>query len=134
MNLLIPGFESPERIELMLSLTKISSENLINALMLHYTVTYLESAPWRAAIRHNVQLSNFVRGQERLEEVAAIVEKIKELDWEKYLAKLAAANARITELEQLVSSAANYLYAIGMNEELEQQLSAAISYSKEKAA
>ncbi|WP_240129200.1 hypothetical protein [Shewanella cutis] len=46
MNLLIPGFESPKRIELMLSLTKINSENLINALMLHYTVTYLESAPW----------------------------------------------------------------------------------------
>lgn len=134
MNLLIPGFESPERIKLMLSLTKISSENLINELMLHYTVTYLESAPWRAAIRHNVQLSNFVRGQERLEEVAAIVEKIKELDWEKHLAKLATANARIAELEQLVSRAANYLYEIGMNEELEQQLSAAISNSKEHAA
>jgi len=104
MNLLIPGFESPKRIELMLSLTKISSENLINALMLHYTVTYLESAPWRAAIRHDVQLSNFVRGQERLEEVAAIVEKIKELDWEKHLAKLSTATARIAELEKQLAS------------------------------
>ncbi|WP_240129201.1 hypothetical protein [Shewanella cutis] len=75
-----------------------------------------------------------MRGQERLEEVAAIIESIKELDWEKHLAKLAAANARITELEQLVSRAANYLYEIGMNEELEQQLSAAISNSKEHAA
>lgn len=104
MAYLMAGFESPKRIELMLSLTKISSENLIKALMFHYTVTYLESAPWRAAIKHDVQLSNFVRGQERLEEVAAIVEAIKEIDWEKHLDKLAAANARIAELEKILAS------------------------------
>ncbi len=109
MNLLIAGFESPKRIELMLSLTKISSDNLIKALMLHYTVTYLESAPWRAVIKHDVQLSNFVRGQERLEEVAATIEAIKEIDWEKHLAKLAAANARIAQLEtQLETQLASY--------------------------
>lgn len=75
-----------------------------------------------------------MRAQTTLNSIMGVIEAIKELDWEKHLAKLAAANARITKLEQLVSRAANYLYEIGMNEELEQQLSAAISNSKEHAA
>ncbi|MCT8871593.1 hypothetical protein KXJ80_10185 [Shewanella xiamenensis] len=128
---LLAGSEPERKIDLLLSLTRITSEPTIAALKLHYT-TGLDAE--RCAARHRIELSNLMRAQTTLNSIMGVIEAIKELDWEKHLAKLAAANARIAELEQLVSSAANYLYAIGMNEELEQQLSAAISDSKEKAA
>ena len=128
---LLAGSESERKLDLLLSLTRITSEPTIAALKLHYT-TGLD--PERCAARHRIELSNLMRAQTTLNSTMGVVEAIKELDWEKHLAKLAAANARIAELEQLVSRAANYLYEIGMNEELEQQLSAAISNSKEHAA
>ena len=128
---LLAGSEPDRKLDLLLSLTRITSEPTIAALKLHFT-TGLDAE--RCAARHFIELSNLTRAQTTLNSTMGIVEAIKELDWEKHLAKLAAANARITELEQLVSRAANYLYEIGMNEELEQQLSAAISNSQEHAA
>lgn len=128
---LLAGCEPETKLDLLLSLTRITSEPIIAALKLHYT-TGLDAE--RCAARHFIELSNLNRAQSTLNSTMGVIEAIKELDWEKHLDKLAAANARITELEQLVSSAANYLYAIGMNEELEQHLSAAISNSKEHAA
>ncbi|MGL6124627.1 MAG: hypothetical protein ACRC1W_16890 [Shewanella sp.] len=111
MNHLLPGFESKQRVTLLLSLTRISSPEVIAALTLHYTSALPAE---RAAARHGIELSNFMRGQKKLEQIAATVEAIKAIDWEKHLAKFSAANARIVELEQ--------------------QLSAAISDSKEPAA
>ncbi|WP_249553757.1 hypothetical protein [Shewanella sp. 10B] len=128
---LLAGCEPEPKLDLLLSLTRITSEPTIAALKLHYT-TGLDAE--RCAARHRIELSNLMRAQTTLNSIMGVIEAIKELDWEKHLAKLATANTRITELEQLVSRAANYLYEIGMNEELEQQLSAAISNSKEHAA
>ncbi|MCT8866270.1 hypothetical protein K5M78_02515 [Shewanella xiamenensis] len=106
---LLAGSEPERKLDLLLSLTRITSEPTIAALKLHYTTGLAEE---RCAARHFIELSNLNRAQSTLNSTMGVIEAIKELDWEKHLDKLAAANARITELEQLVSSAANYLYAI----------------------
>ncbi|QYK07600.1 hypothetical protein [Shewanella mangrovisoli] len=80
MNYLLPGFESKRRIELLLSLTRISSPDVIAALTLHYTSALPAE---RAAARHGIEVSNFVRGQKKLEQIAAKVEAIKAIDWAK---------------------------------------------------
>ncbi|QYX66358.1 hypothetical protein K2227_08580 [Shewanella putrefaciens] len=80
MNHLLPGFESQERVALLLSLTRISSPEVIAALTLHYTSALPAE---RAAARHGIELSNFMRGQKKLEQIAATVEAIKAIDWVK---------------------------------------------------
>lgn len=80
MNYLLPGFESKRRIELLLSLTRISSPEVIAALTLHYTSSLPAE---RAAARHGIEVSNFMRGQKKLEQIAATVEAIKAIDWAK---------------------------------------------------
>ncbi|MFB2653842.1 hypothetical protein [Shewanella seohaensis] len=80
MNYLLPGFESKQRIELLLSLTRISSPDVIAALTLHYTSALPAE---RAAARHGIEVSNFMRGQKKLEQIAAKVEAIKAIDWAK---------------------------------------------------
>ncbi|MBU1477721.1 MAG: hypothetical protein KJ694_10145 [Gammaproteobacteria bacterium] len=80
MNDLLPGFESQERVALLLSLTRISSPEVIAALTLHYTSALPAE---RAAARHGIELSNFMRGQKKLEQIAATVEAIKAIDWAK---------------------------------------------------
>ncbi|MCU8008452.1 hypothetical protein L5M11_13100 [Shewanella sp. SM87] len=125
---LLAGSEPEPKLDLLLSLTRITSEPTIAALKLHYT-TGLD--PERCAARHFIELSNLMRAQTTLNNTMGVVEAIKEIDWEKHLAKLAAANVRIVELEQLVSMAASYMNG---NELLEQHLRAAISDSKEHAA
>ncbi|MCS6177756.1 hypothetical protein [Shewanella baltica] len=91
MNHLLPGFESKQRIELLLSLTRISSPEVIAALTLHYTSALPAE---RAAARHGIELSNFMRGQKKLEQIAATVEAIKAIDW----AKLQSAHLQSTAL------------------------------------
>jgi hypothetical protein len=124
MNYLLPGFESAKRLTLILSLTRISSPDVISALTLHYTTTLPVEL---AAARHKIVLSNLVRNQKKLEKVAATIESIKAIDWEKYLAKLSAAEDRVIELESLIEQASSYLNAIGMNEALEAKLYHAIN-------
>lgn len=80
MNYLLPGFESKRRIELLLSLTRISSPDVIAALTLHYTSALPAE---RAAARHGIEVSNFMHGQKKLEQIAATVEAIKAIDWAK---------------------------------------------------
>ncbi|NMD52698.1 hypothetical protein HG547_13865 [Shewanella sp. DNRA4] len=80
MNYLLPGFESKRRIELLLSLTRISSPEVIAALTLHYTSALPAE---RAAARHGIEVSNFMRGQKKLEQIAATVEAIKAIYWAK---------------------------------------------------
>lgn len=53
MNYLLPGFESKRRIELLLSLTRISSPYVIAALTLHYTSALPAE---RAAARHGIEV------------------------------------------------------------------------------
>jgi|GEM_PF-621941 len=125
---LLAGSESERKLDLLLSLTRITSEPTIAAIKLHYT-TGLE--PERCAASHFIELSNLMRATTTLNNTMGVIEAIKEIDWEKHLAKLASANVRIVELEQLVSMAASYMNG---NELLEQHLRAAISDSKEHAA
>lgn len=80
MNYLLPGFESKRRIELLISLTRISSPDVIAALTLHYTSALPAE---RASARHGIEVSNFMRGQKKLEQIAAKVEAIKAIDWAK---------------------------------------------------
>lgn len=98
---LLAGSESERKLDLLLSLTRITSEPTIAALKLHYT-TGLE--PERCAARHFIELSNLMRAQTTLNNTMGVVEAIKEIDWEKHLAKLAAANVRIAELEKQLAS------------------------------
>lgn len=119
MNYLLPGFESINRIESILSLTRISSPEVIAALKLHYTTSLPAE---RCTARHKVELSNFVRNQKKLEKTAAVIESVKAIDWQKQMAKLSAAESRISELEDLVIRAADYLNASGINESLEAEM------------
>ncbi|MGI2095513.1 hypothetical protein [Shewanella glacialipiscicola] len=98
---LLAGSESERKIDSLLLLTRITSKPTIAALKLHYS-TGLEEE--RCAARHVIELSNMLRAQTTLNNTMAIVEAIKEIDWEKHLAKLAAANARILELETQLAS------------------------------
>lgn len=125
---LLAGSEPEPKLDLLLSLTRITSEPTIAALKLHYT-TGLDTE--RCAARHRIELSNLMRAQNTLNSIMGVIEAIKELDWEKHLDKLATANVRVIELEQLVSMAASSLEG---NELLKKHLSAAISNSQEHAA
>lgn len=78
MKYLVSGCESPERFQLLLSLTRITSEYLIAALHAHLVHGVSDV---RSADINSVQLSNFTRALNKLNEVAGIVEQIKELDW-----------------------------------------------------
>ncbi|MCS6204012.1 hypothetical protein G3447_04345 [Shewanella baltica] len=112
---LLAGSESERKLDLLLSLTRITSEPTIAAIKLHYT-TGLE--PERCAARHFIELSNLMRAQTTLNNTMGVVEAIKEIDWEKHQAKLAAANARIAQLEtQLETQLASYQLTDSIPEE-----------------
>lgn len=81
MRYITQGSESPERYELLISLTRISSED-IKAALKDYLVTGLADAT--AAAVNGVPLSNFTRALKTLNDTAATVEKIKELDWARF--------------------------------------------------
>lgn len=78
MRYITQGSESQERYELLISLTRISSED-IKAALKDYLVTGLADAT--AAAINGVQLSNFTRALKTVNDIAATVEQIKELDW-----------------------------------------------------
>lgn len=81
MRYITQGSESQERYELLISLTRISSED-IKAALKDYLVTGLADAT--AAAVNGVPLSNFTRALKTLNDTAATVEKIKELDWARF--------------------------------------------------
>jgi hypothetical protein len=81
MKYITQGGESIERFTLLLQLTNITSEPIIEALKDHL-VTGLADAT--AASINCVPQSNFNRAFKSLNETATIVEKIKELDWAKF--------------------------------------------------
>lgn len=78
MRYLTQGGETAERLELLLSLTKITSEPVQDALADHL-VRGLSDAT--AAGINGVTQSNLKRALDSLELVAATVERIKEIDW-----------------------------------------------------
>ncbi|MEQ3513606.1 PapB/FocB family fimbrial expression transcriptional regulator [Pseudoalteromonas sp. BZB3] len=77
MKYLFKGMQTQERFELLLSLTRIQSESLINALN-DYLVRGMDKKA--AALANGVEMPNFSAALKKLEEKAQIIEKIKELD------------------------------------------------------
>jgi len=80
MKFLTKGLEPEERINLLLQLTKIGSENIRSALVDHLTKGLTEND---AAMLNDVSQQNFNRALKRLNDVAGVVEQVKELDWNK---------------------------------------------------
>ncbi|MDP5205856.1 PapB/FocB family fimbrial expression transcriptional regulator [Alishewanella sp. SMS8] len=78
MKYITQGSESLDRYQLLISLTRISSED-VKAALKDYLVTGL--ADTTAAAINGVQLSNFTRALNTLNTVASTIEQIKELDW-----------------------------------------------------
>ena len=76
MRYLVQGFESKEKIELLLSLTKIDSDNIHCALN-DYFVRGFEMA--EAAEINNVRHSNLSRAVDTLNRISGTVEKLFEL-------------------------------------------------------
>ncbi len=70
--------ESKERVDLFLSLVKISSDDIKSAITDHLVKGFPERD---AATINGVQQQNFNRAIKRLNKVAETVEKIKELDY-----------------------------------------------------
>ena len=77
MKYLFKGMQTQERFELLLSLTRIQSESVINALK-DYLVRGMDKKA--AALANGVQMPNFSAALTKLEHKSSIVEKIKELD------------------------------------------------------
>jgi len=77
MKYLFKGMQTQERFELLLSLTRIQSGSVISALN-DYLVRGMDKKA--AALANGVQMPNFSAALTKLENKAAIVEKIKELD------------------------------------------------------
>ena len=78
MRFLTQGGQTAERLELLFSLTRIASDD-IKAALSDYLVRGLSDAT--ASSLNGVAQSNFNRALNGLEEVAATVERIKEIDW-----------------------------------------------------
>lgn len=78
MKLLVQGGQTNERFELLLQLTRITSENVIEALHDHL-VKGMTTA--NAAAINNIELSSLVRSLKSLEKQASVVEQIKVIDW-----------------------------------------------------
>ena len=76
------GSESPERFELLVSLTGLRSENQIGALR-DYLV---KGVPLDAAMVLNgvTNKSNLERDLDKINDIATTVEKIKLIDWERF--------------------------------------------------
>lgn len=76
------GSESPERFDLLVSLTGLRSPSQIGALRDHL----VKGVQLDAAMVMNevTNKSNLERDLDKINDVAIIVEKIKEIDWEKF--------------------------------------------------
>tara|TARA_R110000803_G_scaffold98863_11_gene166955 strand:- start:2157 stop:2429 length:273 start_codon:yes stop_codon:yes gene_type:complete len=77
MNVLCSGLESEERIDLLLQLTSIKSEDKIKALKYHLVTGRPKSV---AANINGVDPSNFQKTLDDLNVVASIIEDIKVID------------------------------------------------------
>lgn len=100
MKYLLQGGESEKRFQHILSLTQITSDPIRDALYDYYVTGHSESV---AAARNGVKKGNLSRNKDIMEEKAATVEAVKDIDWEKHRDALAAALKRIEELEALLS-------------------------------
>jgi len=81
MKVLLAGHETIKRVNLLFKLTKISSEDMRETIKDHLCKGHSESF---AVGLNGVTQSNFNRTLMKLNEVASIVEEIKEDDWAKF--------------------------------------------------
>ncbi len=81
MRYLLAGNESKARVEILISLTSISSEDLVKAIMMHLTTNEGARGIKGAAALCGIEQQNLNRAMVKLNEVAGKVEAIKELDW-----------------------------------------------------
>lgn len=81
MKMLVKGLEEKSRVNLMMKLTRIDSKNIKSALIDHLTKGLSEDD---AAMLNDVRQQNFNRALKRLNEVATIVEDIKNHDWARF--------------------------------------------------
>ena len=81
MKYLSQGSQTEDRLFWLLKLTRISSEDVIDALRDHLVVGLAEST---AASVNGVKLSNMKRALDTLNAAAEAVEKIKEIDWRSF--------------------------------------------------
>ena len=77
MKYLFKGMQTQERFELLLSLTRIQSESVINALN-DYLVRGMDKKA--AAVINGVEMPNLSAALNKLEEKALVIELIKEID------------------------------------------------------
>ena len=77
MKYLFIGSQSEQRFEMLLSLTRINSDDVIAALYDHLVKGATESS---AAIINGISMSNFNRAFKKLNDMAEAVERIKEID------------------------------------------------------
>lgn len=80
MNYLFKGTQTPERLNLLLSLCKISSED-VKAALSDYLVRGIDKKS--AALLNGVPAPNFSRAISQLNVKAEVVEQIKEIDWQR---------------------------------------------------
>ncbi|MEL4429541.1 PapB/FocB family fimbrial expression transcriptional regulator [Shewanella mangrovisoli] len=78
MNYLIQGGETSKRLKLLVSLTRIDSKGICEALEDYYVLGFKDTM---AVARNSIDAGNFSRARKRLEAVAETVERIKEIDW-----------------------------------------------------
>uniref|UniRef100_A0A6M3KNL2 Putative transcription regulatory protein n=1 Tax=viral metagenome TaxID=1070528 RepID=A0A6M3KNL2_9ZZZZ len=81
MRYLLAGHEPEDRIRDLLLLTDIRSEDLQDALVSHYSKGFPAKS---VCVAYSIAPPNFSRGDARLNEVAGIVERIKERDWARF--------------------------------------------------
>ena len=76
------GSESPERFELLVSLTGLRSQGQIGALRDHL----VKGIPLDGAMVLNgvTNKSNLERDLDKINDIATIIEKIKEIDWVRF--------------------------------------------------
>lgn len=78
---MIPGMETKERLDLVISLTSIRSEAQQRALKSHFVDGVNSSA---CAALEEIPESNFQRTIDRVQAVDSVIEKIKEIDWARF--------------------------------------------------
>lgn len=85
MNYLVRGSQTKERLSMLLMLTKINSEDVTDALVDYLVNGHSLSV---AADLNGVDRANLHRSITSLNEIAAIVEQIKDYDWSKSYLKV----------------------------------------------
>lgn len=80
MFVLVKGLENEAKVKLLIELTKIESEGIKGALIAHLCQGMKGV---RASYANGVKQQNFNRALKKLNQVNALIEQIKEIDWNK---------------------------------------------------